>query len=317
MQTISSIPNLPLFVVLILMPLLAVGCARSPVAEGEAGLAQPLTLTLEMSALHYAPGQAVVVTARLANPQAAPQVFPSLNHVSLKFSVRPNHKAGAAAPSAGRRGPPPMVEIEPVYSELEKTGQPATLAPGAPLARSFVFTTLAMERGDFILQAVYEIPDEAHPDRTRRIYARPVPFTIQGSKIAAHRYLNGLLIREDAIARALARDDGATTAAASAVVAVLAGDRPTTAASPAAASSPGARQTDAILVRDDRGFLNWWVNIQPPGAPAPVRAWLVDPYFGKVWSQARPFSPDQFRSRVQVPEKSRIFNPLRDRWKGK
>lgn len=174
-----------------------------------------------------------------------------------------------------------MKVIEPVHSPKEPAARLHTLPPGETLPRRFLFTRLTLERGDFQLMAIYETldPESAGP---LKIYAEPVPFAVAGEAAYAHRYPSGLLTIDDA--KQLARE---------------------------AVGRPEAR-AEAILRRDEKGFLKWWVNVYGAGADAAVeRAFFVDPYRAVIWREAQPFSEEDASTQPDVDLESKRIRELR------
>lgn len=236
---------------------------------------QDLQLTLTLSKPKYLPGEPVAAMLTLTNASGKAVVANSLDHASVSFSVMPRLK----------NGPGDMRFIDPVYSEKEPVGKTMRLDPlgstSSTIYRTFYFTTLSFERGDFLLEAVYSRPPENSSSPAPKTYAKPVLFTVEGQKVFAHRYLGeGLISREDAV--------GLATAAAKAAGRVSA--------------------SDTLLITDELGFKNWWVNLKIAGPAGPVvKSYFVNPYIAQVRAEAQPFTAaDKGDEAPMAPEKGAI-----------
>ncbi|NQU42788.1 hypothetical protein HQ520_05850 [bacterium] len=180
------------------------------------------------------------------------------------------------------------------------TEEMVKLAPGQDLVRPFVFTRVTTERGDFLIQPIYKNPVGVGRGGLARVYGEPVRFSVEGEEVFAHRYLNGLLTKDDAIG--LAEKE----------------------------VSESVRESSAILVMDEAGFYEWWVNVwygeagevEPeavsPGEESrsvgPVRSFFVNPYLARVWREAQPFEKADEEGEVPFPKDAEVFDQFRERF---
>lgn len=141
-----------------------------------------------------------------------------------------------------------------------------------------MFTQLTVERGDFVLLATYQTENDS------KVQAQPFAFSVQGDRVLLHRYLNGLLTRDDAIQLAARR------------------------------FQVSAENADAMLIQDEMGFLKWHINL--PGTAADgqaiTRSCFVDPYWGRVWREAQPFVRTPESNEIPYPEDSKLFQQLQE-----
>lgn len=162
---------------------------------------------------------------------------------------------------AGRKDDTRRAQSLPVVSEMESAaglgGRLTTLAPGASLSRKFVHTRLTSEAGEFVLQARY--PAAGDGGSGEASYSESLDYNVAGTALFT-RDADGLVVKADAVGIA-ERELGGMAGA-----------------------------SDAILILDEKGFLKWWVNVRSPDEHAPKGA-LVDPYLGRFWALAEPFSP--------------------------
>jgi hypothetical protein len=299
--------------VLFLLILLAASCARQPASDGftdqdfpplEDGeknlalgqIADPdASLQLQISAQPlYLPGQAVIFDVELTNLDLGTKRLLSLDHRSLVFYMFP-------ATEEGRRS---VRKIEPVYSESEPTGLMTPLAAGQSLKRRFLFTQLTFERGQFVLMAectqpgksITDLPLEGKSKKKRskkntpgdstpqKIYSAPFTYSVAGDKVAAHRYLNGLLSRKDALALASGEVKGEVI------------------------------ETESIRILDEMGFEKYWVNVRYRDASGQdaVRSFFIDPHLARVWKEAqRPFNSKATSGGKPFPNDSKIYKDIR------
>lgn len=259
----ASRPLGALFLILILT-----ACAR--LSTGAAGQAADLKLTMKLSKEKYQPGEPVTAMVTLTNAGGAPVSTPMLDHASVTFTVQPQ-KSGAANESRF---------VQPVFSEKEPAGQGRGLPAGESISRNFVFTNLTFERGGFALAAVYTRSPDNPLRAPRKSYAKAAGFTVEGKKAFAHRYLSGLLSREDAVALATARAGGKVTG------------------------------SDTLLITDEAGFAKWWVNLTLEGGA--VKSWFIDPVFAQVWKEARPFTAADKGIDPQPKQDAQILQRLKE-----
>jgi hypothetical protein len=250
------------------------GCASWGSGPLGKSLDSRLELTLTVKNGEYRPGEAVVADLTLRNKTGQPLTVRMLDHASMKF---------ACAPLEGDT-PGEQIIHEPIFSAKEPKDTDAVIAPGGKVQRRFVFTRLTFKRGDFLLQAVYEsTPAVGYTRPAEKVYARPVKFSVKGEKAVVHRYVDGLMAKEDAIALAQGR----------------LGNK--------------AGKADAILIEDPLGYMKWWVNIEPQGGGA-VRSWWIDPYLAKIWKDVSPFQQKDIESQVNINKDSKAVQKLKEKW---
>lgn len=234
-----------------------------------------LTLTLTLGQPQFGWGEPVLVRLTLTNTAATPVSLPMPDQASLAFTVQPQSKVDPAQ----------LRFVAPVTSTKYQPGSAINLGPaGSPKSsctRDFVFTTLSFERGDYVMAAVYSQPSDSPMRPAKKSYAKAVTFTIAGDKPLAHRYLDGMITREDAVA----------------IAAAAAGVKP--------------QSSDTLLAIDPAGFTKWWVNLTLPGGG--VKAYLIDPCFAKVWKEERPFTATDKGAEPTLPKDSKVLQQLRDR----
>jgi hypothetical protein len=243
--------------------------------KGGAGPESHLELQISLNAEKYQPGEPVRCELTLTNPTDSAATVLTPDHDSMAFSVQPKRKG---APSELRL-------VQPVASTQEPTGTPLALAPHTSMKRSFVFTVLTLERGEFLLAAVYSATQPSPARPAEKAYAKPVLLTVAGAKAFAHRYSDGLLAREDALSLA------------------------------AGQLKEKVQRSDALLIRDEMGFLKWWVNLwlDGPAGQQPVKSYFVDPYLARVWGEAKPFTDSDRPKATRISRDSQAIQKMRDK----
>jgi len=229
-----------------------------------------LQLRIQSEVNLFAPGQAVALTLQLVNASGNTVQCAELNHQTVSFLLRPAAAAGQKA----------IREILPVFSVKEQPNSRETwqIEPAGNCQRTFLFTQLTVERGDFVLLATYQTGNDS------RIHAQPFAFSVQGNRVLLHRYLNGLLTRDDAIQLAAGK------------------------------FQTPVENADAMLVQDEMGFLKWHINLTGAAADgkAVTRSCFVDPYQGRVWREAQPFVRTPESNEIPYPEDSNLFQQLQE-----
>ena len=263
---------------LLFLPLLALSCASlSSLKDNKAGEeASPFELTASLDTKQYAPGQAVICQVSLRNRFYQPRKVRMPDRESVKFAVLPNKEKGQEL----------LRFVMPVFSEKDKTGEVTDMDGQSSVTRHFVFTTLAFERGEYVLQCVYSTPKEGGFDLEQRVYARATTFTVEGAKAVAHRYEDGVLAKEDAIALAAAKAGGQI------------------------------ERSDAMMVWDEMGFKKWWVNLwlKDGKQEETVKSYFVDPYLARVWKEAAaPFVREEKAAPPGMRNDPRLYQQLRER----
>lgn len=257
---------LPLGLVLVLI--LQLGCARPGNADGvkRTFVYDALGLEISLDKSTYRPGEPILAVVRLTNLEEAGLTLQKLNAHSLVFYAGSDDTENRSI-------------VEPVFSPRENPSGAITLEPGAPFERTFLFTRLTEFEGPFVMTARYGSPvnreSAVAPDREAlravvRVVAVPITFSVNGDR-AFRRDSAGLLMKDDAIE--LCRSE--------------------------AGGTPG--ELDAVLVRNEAGFLDWWVFDENTDASkrevgSGGRAWIVNPYLGVIRSEAKPPPPEVRKS---------------------
>jgi hypothetical protein len=159
------------------------------------------------------------------------------------------------------------LERPPVASPLEPAGQTVSVRVDETVYRRFVLTRVTQDVGSQALHVVYK-SGKADVDRGIGVIARAVPFAVKGVRRFA-RDSEGLLMAADA--KRVARK---------------------------AAGAEEAAVAEARLIRNEAGFLDWWVDVQkrPAGsarAKAEPKSFFVNPYTGRVRTAAKPHGSRQ------------------------
>ena len=270
MQNCPHASRLPLALLPSLLILFAGACAR---IGGELSPADaPLALELTLAQPDFAPGEPVRIALTLANQSGESLSVSKPDHASVAFSVFPRRTGGAKE----------LKYVSPVFSDQEPTGLGVELAPGETFRREFLFTVLTLDRGDFILQAKFTLPSNDTPTGRINIHSRAVGFTVRDESVLVHRYPDGLLAPDDAIA--IARRELALPA-----------------------DAPG----DVLLIRDELGFHKWWVNVRLSSGA--FQGALVDPYLAKFLRKTDPFTDNDRNSGTVPAGDTKAVQDLKDR----
>ena len=236
----------------------------------------PFVLLLSLDKQQYLPGEPVLARLELKRPFGGKvDLAMRPDHETVRFMVRPDRDGGERE----------ITFAEPVYSPQEPTKQWMELAAGAGIPRRFLFTVLTFDRGSFALAAEYLTPDPKDASLPLKTYSPPAAFKVQGNRVFARRYSNGLLHREDALD--LAR------------------------------KQVRAEVLDAkgIWAVDEKGFLKWWVNVQCREADNKemVRSFLIDPYLVRVEDAPKPFEKKEEDLAPPFPRDSKRIQDLREK----
>jgi hypothetical protein len=227
-----------------------------------------LTLAAPEGAIQ--PGAAATVGVTLRNATERERLADALNADSVRFYLR-------------RPGQEALRLLEPARSTRETVAPPQLVAPGGTLERRFALPSLALERGEFLLLAIYANLSGESGETPERAYGGPAAVTVAGDLVATHRTPDGLVAREDALG--LARRHFGL-----------------------AAATPGrARQTI-----DPMGFVAWLVVLEPAGGPA--RACLINAALGRVDAEVDPATLEAGTAEGSAPEgDTRRLRELRER----
>lgn len=227
---------------------------------------EELKLDVSLERAEFRPGEAVVATVRMTNASEEPIEVRDLS----AESAPPVNVSGPVEFFFGPTDRQRRVQRFPVVSPKEemqrgpRSTKTVSLAPGESKTRQFVLTSLTEHTGEFIVQVHLDPYMDLQARRTGKIYSEPVYYQVKGQPVFS-RDSKGLILMEDA--QELAADQ-----------------------------APGqVRTTDALLVRDDVGFYKWWVNVDYASVEGATqrRAYLVDPYIGRIWSEAKPFTEEE------------------------
>ena len=253
---------------LVLVLILQLGCARL----GNADVAQPafiydaLGLEISLDKPTYRPGEPILAVVRLTNLDDPDLTLQQLNARSLTFFAGSDETENRSV-------------VKPVFSSRERPSEAITLKSDVSIERTFLFTRLTESEGPFVMTARYGSsvnrasamePDGEAVRAVVRVVAMPTAFSVEGAR-AFRRDSAGLLMKDDAID--LCRSE--------------------------AGGTPG--ELDAVLVRNEAGFLDWWVFAENAGvseteAGSGHRAWIVNPYLGVIRSEAEPPPPEVRKS---------------------
>jgi len=223
---------------------------NTKIIESSAG---ELALKLASDKSAYQPGEAMLLKISVTNTTKKPILIRKLNIQTLGFWP-------------GRNTEDRRVQRYPVVSRLEEKAlkeqgvEVAKLDPGQSLTRSFLHTRMTEDTGQFVAQAQMEPYAGTDSIRTGKLYSNVVDYQVGGKPLFL-RDSKGLMFLDDAVKLASERIPGAV---------VL---------------------SDGLLIEDNMGFYKWWINLDYRSAEGKqVKVgYLIDPYFGSVWSQAKPF----------------------------
>lgn len=226
-------------------------CRHLKSKPADAGTA---TLSIQLDKTAYRPGEAVAITATLANTGAKGLQVRALDAFSVAFYF-------------SREGTPEPMRRQAVFSPTEPIGRMIELHSNQSNERQFLLTRLTYYSGPLKIVAIY---DPNNPE-TRvaggklvpRITSNEVRYTVGGERLFAREQTSGLIAEDDA--KRLARDKAIESGMA------------------------GAEAAGIKAVRDEYGFDKWYVNVGAPGKP--LTGWLVNPYTGSVNQANAPFDP--------------------------
>lgn len=214
-----------------------------------------LILRLSLEKPVYQPGEAVVIQVTAINTTDETIRLRKMDKNSLSFWY---------GPQGGDR----RVQREPVVSGMEEKelqgggGGGMDLAPGQSVTRPFMHTRMTKEAGAFIAQVHMDPYPDVRSKRVGKVFSNTVEFMVYGDLMFLRDNM-GLLDVEDGIKLASAQAPGEVV------------------------------MSDALLIQDEMGFYKWWINLdyrQPQGGVVKA-GYLIDPYLGRVWSEAKAFDP--------------------------
>ncbi len=174
---------------------------------------------------------------------------------------------------------------EPVTSPNETHAPEAKLVWEEQLERQFVFTRLADMPGTNVLTVMYDPSLDANTvPQPLKIVAEPVAYMVEGPR-AVQRDSEGVLLKEEAI-RLCTEEAG-----------------------------KHVLSSDALLVRNEAGFLDWWVVLElseganSPNLSDPIKkSWFVNPYLAGIRAEAQPFSPEMKKTKKNYRLSRRLGN---------
>ena len=147
---------------------------------------------------------------------------------------------------------------DPVVTPREDQAERLTLGPGERWRRRFVVTQATETSGSLEIKLIYGGGMSVEAGLPQGpVAADPIPLIVKGPR-SFSRDSSGVLLRDDAVEVAR-RWSGFQEGVA-----------------------------DAVLVRNEVGFLDWWVRFTPTGAQKPTKACLVNPYLGDVRAEVDP-----------------------------
>lgn len=255
------------FAVIIPLGLLLQGCGylARRVQEDDPlidSTSKDIVVTATLAKSVFRPGEAVLVTLSAKNTTDGPlRILP------------PTAESGPPATASGSTtfwfGPAANLDRfqrYPVVSRREararglRSEDTILLKAGESVQRQFLLTRITEKPGSYVFQAHMEPFPAKEIKRIGTFYSHPVPYEVYGPRLF-RRDSKGLIELEEAIRIA-------------------------------AAEAPGeVHLMDAVLIEDEMGFYRWWVNVdfEKPSGGLVQKAWLVDPYLGRVWSEAKQF----------------------------
>jgi len=218
------------------------GCAATPKVP-------PVELTLTLNAASYQIGEPVLATVRFANESqgaeagGAPIVIPALDESTLKFHLM-------------ERGSPVPMRRRPVLPEKPQP-EARTVAAHESVSRTFLFTRLTAEPGEWALQVALSGCESqgATVEVVPAYYSRLAEYHVTDKVMFKRDPNSGLITREQATALARER-----------------------------AGQPEAAPARAVLVPiGETGLYEWTLFMgEQKGWPEDGMAFTVNPYSGAV-----------------------------------
>jgi hypothetical protein len=175
-------------------------------------------------------------------------------------------------------------KLEPVYTEKEDMIFPRTLGEHEAISRPFLLSEATTTSGTYSLHAIYEGALVAENKAPFVPPSKRVVFRVEGERQFS-RDLNGILKKDDAIE--LARR---------------------------AVGEP-ATLVDATLVKNEAGFLDWWITLQIKQSSGNEgkevkRAFLINPYLGAVRKEVSPLEKQKSTEEKTIIPPLKRTNPL-------
>ncbi|MBN1900779.1 hypothetical protein JW926_05565 [Candidatus Sumerlaeota bacterium] len=223
-----------------------------------------LDLSLEKNA--FLPKESILTTVKLENLTENKIQIYNLDAHSVVFYLL--NKA---------TGEP--LEVMPVFSEKEPLLEIGELEPYGKLERKFLFCAATGQKGDFSLQASYQLSSLKGKTRYPNVISMAQDFRVDGQALY-ERDKKGILLKDNAIDIAKKR------------------------------LGKPVRDAWAKLVINEAGFYDWWINLvleemDPNGNPL-NKAYFVNPYLATVRKEALPFpKPREEQDEPIVPYKAK------------
>ena len=251
----------PLFILAILCCMLAFGaCSRGP-GIFDAGEIPGIEVKLRLeeqgaqatspTLALYAPGDMIIATVEITNRLGKKADLLTPHASARRMESTVNFTVKSAEGDDVLRRVPVVPLTKSAPERLE-------LAPGETHKRPFFFTGLTRRPGSYLLQVAYSATLKG--DAPQTFYSEPVAFRVEGKR-RWNRTVDGILAKQDAVNLAV-RHFGKPV-----------------------------RSTDAKLVENAAGLLDWQITITPEtGEPTVV---LVSPYGAFVRSESAAGPADQ------------------------
>jgi hypothetical protein len=175
-------------------------------------------------------------------------------------------------------------KVEPVYTEKEDMIFPRTFGEHEAVSRPFLLTEVTTTSGTYSLHVIYEGALVAEKKTPFVPPSKKVVFRVEGERQFS-RDLNGILKKDDAIE--IARK---------------------------AVGEP-ATVVDATLVKNEAGFLDWWITLKIKQSSdnegkEVKRAFLINPYLGAVRKEVSPMEKQKSGEQKKIIPPMKRPNPL-------
>ena len=216
----------------------------------------PMELTAELDKVTYRPGEAIICTLTLKNTGDETLTVPLMNSDGIECWYGPI-------------GTDIRYMREPVRSPKETGFVLLDLEPGGERQRRFLLTRVTRDTGSFAFHAIYRPAKTLKIDVGPRVIAKAVPFKVRG-EVLLRRDMKGILLEKEAIR--IVREN--------------------------TKALPGSEKTRWL--RNEAEYFDWYVEVVVPAAAQPqakpaTKAFLVNPYLGKIRTEVHPqkFTQDE------------------------
>jgi hypothetical protein len=240
-----------------------------------------LVVTATLSKSVYRPGEAVLVTVIARNttngtlrvrPLTAEAGPPLSASGSLTFWFGPER-------TLDRFQRYPVISNREARSRGVRGNETIELKAGEEIQRQFLLTRITRDPGRLVFQVRLEPFSSDELKRIGKFYSEPTYYEVYGAPLF-RRDSKGIIELEEAVRLATAEAPGEI------------------------------HLVDAVLIEDEMGFYRWWVNVdyEKPSGGLVQTAYLIDPYIGRVWSDAKQFESGLKRDarRVRYDEMRRM-----------